>query len=109
MKEEEQTLPHVTITSPHQWNPSVLDSKVDDKWYNRSPPSTEYFDDMPFDAVGRLQDQPGDDDDDSDDDDRNHQAVDRAGIKAHLSNLIYDELQHEFTVCNIEPLRAVQH
>ena len=33
--EEKKTLPQVVLTSPHPWDPTVLDSKVPDSWYSR--------------------------------------------------------------------------
>ncbi len=100
--DEKDTLPKIVLTSPHPWDPSVLDAKVDEEWYKQVPEPSEYLQDMPFDAGGRLHDQPDDDEIDSDHEDRNHQAIDRAGIKALLAELISDEIQQEFTVCNIE-------
>jgi hypothetical protein len=100
--DERSTLPSITLTSPHPWDPSVLDAQIDDKWYRQTTPPSEYAKEIPFDVVGRLHDQPNDDDVLSDQDDRHHQSVDRAGIKALLADLIRDEIQTEFTVCNIE-------
>jgi hypothetical protein len=39
--EEWNTLPRIALTSPHPWTPSVLDSGVDDTWYDKvTEPST---------------------------------------------------------------------
>ena len=100
--EEWKTLPRVTLTSPHIWDPTVLDSKVADSWYDKTTTPAKYLEDLPFDDGGRLRDRPEDEEVVSDDEDRNHQAVDRAGIKAFLHNIIRDEIQDDYTVCNIE-------
>mgnify|MGYP006357956311 FL=1 len=41
--DEWNNLPHVIMTSPNEWNPSVLDSTVDDEWFdtNGEPEDTE--------------------------------------------------------------------
>ena len=93
--------PFPTSPSP-PWDPSILDSQVDDTWYKETPDPSLYSQEMPFDDGGRLRDQPDEEVEDIDEDDRNHQAVDRAGIKTFFADLIRDELQSEFTVCNID-------
>jgi hypothetical protein len=104
--DEWNTLPKIAITSPHPWRPSVLDSRVDDSWYARVPDpdeeEPEHLDDSPFDEMGRLRETPDEIEEESDTEDRNARAIDRNGIKAFFCDLIRDEMQESFTVCNIE-------
>ncbi|MCA1806916.1 MAG: hypothetical protein LC687_03505, partial [Actinobacteria bacterium] len=100
--DEASTLPHITLTSPHPWDPTALDAHVEDDWYHKEPIPSSYSAEMPFDSGGRLHAQPDIDDDESDQEDRHYQAVDRAGIKAFCAHLIRDEIQRKFYVCNIE-------
>jgi hypothetical protein len=97
--DEKDTLPQITLTAPHPWDPTVLDAKVDDNWYKKTVPPSDYNLKMLFDAVGRLHDHPINDDKIlSNQEDRHHQSVDRAGIKALLADLIKDKIQDEFYV-----------
>ena len=101
--EERKTLPKINLTSPYEWNPSVLDSKVNESWYNKpvKPWKNEYSDEIPFDHMGNLKDKPVTTVEDEDDEDKQHQSIDRQGIKAFLCDIIEDELQHDFEMCNI--------
>jgi hypothetical protein len=69
---EKDTLPQITLTSPHPRDPTVLDAKVDDNWYKKTVPPSDYNLEMPFDAMGRLHDHPINDDEEihSDQEDR---------------------------------------
>ncbi|MCA1807650.1 MAG: hypothetical protein LC687_07375, partial [Actinobacteria bacterium] len=99
--EEWKTLPKIVLTSPHHWNPSKLDHKVDETWYSQPVKESEYMDEIPFDEMGNLKDA-REDEIESDDEDRNHQAIDRVGIKAFLHKIVEPEMQAEFYACNIE-------
>jgi hypothetical protein len=55
---KKDTLPQITLTSPHPWDPTVLDAKVDNNWYKKTVPPSDYDLKMPFDAVGRLHNHP---------------------------------------------------
>lgn len=91
--EEFKSLPHIHVTSPHPWDPSILDSEVSSDWYDTQPkPKGGLLDQSPFDVMGRLKRLPEDDEESEDDTDRKHQAVDRLGIRAYLSRIIQDEL-----------------
>lgn len=51
---ELQSLPHIILTSDNEWDPSVLDNKIDDStdtWYNEDD-NIESFTHHPFDAIG---------------------------------------------------------
>ena len=69
---EDKSIPHVHITSPETWDPSVLDSIVEDNWYKQDT-ATEFFVESTLDETGNLK---GDDDDVESEDGNNHQAID---------------------------------
>jgi hypothetical protein len=87
-----QTLPHIVLTSPHDWKPNVLDNVVSDQWYSGSSQAPSFLKDSPFDELGELKQGFMDNLDDDDDGDRRHQAVDRGKITVFLSRIIADEL-----------------
>ena len=100
-EEEGRTLPRVTLTSPMTWDPSVLDGKVDEDWYQKTNEESAYAKEMPFDAEGNLKKTP-EDDDSSDHDDRESKELSREDIRVFYASMVQDELQHSFHVCNIE-------
>ena len=55
-KKELESLPRVPITSDKEWDPSVLDSKVPDDWYKKTPKPSEYLAASIFDVYGNLKD-----------------------------------------------------
>jgi hypothetical protein len=63
---------------------------------------SKYVGESTLDEEGRLITPQDGEDETSDHEDREHKPVDRQGIKAVLTNLIQDEMQENFTVCNIE-------
>lgn len=81
-------LPHVAITSPAEWDPSILDSDVPSQWYRQQPPTSNT---SLLTTNGELRDDPDDSLDESDSD-RRHQSVDRGRILAYLTRLVIDEL-----------------
>jgi hypothetical protein len=87
-----QTLPHIVLTSPHEWKPNALDNVVSDQWYLGSSQTPPFLKDSPFDELGELKQGFMDNLDDDDDEDRRHQAVDRGKITVFLSRIIADEL-----------------
>ena len=52
--EEWNTLPRIALTSPHPWTPSVLDSGVDDTWYDKVTEPSKYMNENTLDEEGRL-------------------------------------------------------
>jgi hypothetical protein len=98
---EEKTLPKVILTSPQPWEPSILDSKVDESWYDKPPAPTPITDGSPFDIIGNLKSADDDVIDEEEEIDPNW-AVDRKTIIVQLANSIKDEIVQDFTVCNIE-------
>lgn len=95
------TLPHVHITSPQEWDPAALDTKVSEEWYNSQQKGTEFLREGILTETGELK---ADLEDDGVEDmsDRNHQAVDRGSIRAYLSDLISDEMGEGFILCEGE-------
>ena len=99
--EEEKTLPQVILTSPHPWDPSILDSKVKESWYSKPPMPTPIADASPFDVLGNLK--PTDDNLDEEPEDLDpNWAVDRKTIIAQLAMSIREEIVQDFKVCNID-------
>lgn len=95
-------LPHVAITSPAEWDPSILDSDVSSQWYRQQPPTPNT---SLLTPNGELRDDPDDSLDESDSD-RRHQSVDRGRILAYLTRLVIDELdENDGYVLNVQTRR----
>jgi hypothetical protein len=94
--DEWNKLPKVTVTSPKEWDPTVLDSGVDENWYKKQPANTEYESSNLFDETMK----PKDDlmDVESDDEDRKYKSIDRVGMRAYFSSLIRGETVDDFLV-----------
>jgi hypothetical protein len=94
--DEWNKLPKVTVTSPKEWDPTVLDSGVDENWCKKQPANTEYESSNLFDETMK----PKDDlmDVESDDEDRKHKSIDRVGMRAYFSSLIRGETVDDFLV-----------
>jgi hypothetical protein len=88
-------LPHEALTSPHEWDPAILDNKVADQWYELNPKDPTFLRDSILDASGNLKPELGDVMEDDGGDDRRHQAVDRGKIQVFLTKLIADELSDD--------------
>ena len=52
--DEWTNLPHVYATSPHPWDPTCIDSIVDDSWYSSQPDTSRYFLESDYDEFGNL-------------------------------------------------------
>ena len=85
--QEWKDLPHVIATSPFEWDPSCLDSSVDEEWFNQDPAPSPYFLQSDYDEFGNLKPGLHSASDDSDGDgDRPVQRSDvRAFATAHVS------------------------
>jgi hypothetical protein len=94
--EEFRDLPHIILTSPHDWNPSIMDDQVDDDWYKTHTTKSKYYEQGIFDGRGGIRNVHDDDDDNTneggDEEDRKYKAIDRAGIHSHFMSLIQDEI-----------------
>jgi hypothetical protein len=95
------SLPHVSITSPASWEPSIMDAKVKDKWYQEQEEVLEGVAASPFDEFGNLKDDPEDDGDENFED-QNHQAIDRGTVRAHFSSLITEEIGGGYIICEAD-------
>jgi hypothetical protein len=73
---EWNTLPRIALTSPHPWTPSVLDSGVDDTWYDKVTEPSMYVNENALDEEGRLITPQGEEDEVSDHEDREDKPVD---------------------------------
>ena len=102
--EEWKTLPKVEITSPFEWDPTVLDCRVSDEWYKERPKIPLHPGESKHDEEGDLvpPDPEEEEDLESDDEDRRLKTLNRGGIKTFLTKLVKDEIVREFTVCNVE-------
>ena len=88
-------LPHEALTSPHDWDPAILDNKVDDSWYGHTTKDPAFLRDSILDVLGDLKDELGDVMEDDGGDDRKHQAVDRGKITVFLTKIIADKLSDD--------------
>ena len=87
---EWQTLPHIMATSPFPWDPSCLDSKIDDEWYNQDPSPSAYFQESNYDAFGDPN--PLSDADSDDPANAQDRPVARSDVHAFATAVISDEL-----------------
>jgi hypothetical protein len=99
--EEKKTLPQVIITSPHPWDPSVLDSKVPESWYSKPTARNPINEASPFDIMGNLKTSDETPEILEEELDPNW-AVDRKTIIVQLAESISNETVNDFKVCNIE-------
>ena len=96
-----KTIPHVYLTSPDEWDPTIVDSDVPDSWFDQQPKDSNVLRQSILSEDGILKD----DMDDSDDeyfDASQHAAIDRKGIMIYLTDLITSELEplyHDTTTC----------
>ena len=90
--EDWEKLPHVALTSPHEWIPASLDNVVTEQWYREEPKDPLLLKDAILNEHGELKNEIADGLDMDDIDDRKHQAVDRGKITAFLTRIISDEL-----------------
>ena len=114
---ELETLPRVTITSDVPWDPRVLNLIPPDKWFSDQPKCLELIEGSTFNEHGghkeSLPSAPEEDTEkvlDAEDtvDDPNHTRgndspleVSRATIKAHLHNLVHDEIVPEYRIFRV--------
>ena len=94
------TLPHVTVTSPKDWNPSSLDSNGSEEWYQQQNQELELLCQGILTELGDLKPdlKDGEDEDQSDQD---YHPVDHEGVKVFLSQLIKDELTEDFLIYEV--------
>lgn len=52
--EEWKTLPQVVLTSPHEWDPSILDCDVKEDWFSKAPEPSGYYQESAYDENGNL-------------------------------------------------------
>ena len=94
--EEWNTLPHVDLTSPHPWDPSCLDSIVDQDWYRLQPDLVAPAPDNPIAVDGELRET--DDTDFLMAEDTPNQPFPRQEVFGVMAHLIHDELIPEYDV-----------
>ena len=95
---EWETLPHVTLTSPEDWDPTVLDSDVPETWYDAQSQPPDSLMEGILTEEGSLKNDETEDDDEYFDAEQ-YFSVDRKGISAYLSSLIPVELCHDYLLC----------
>ena len=91
-------LPHIAITSPAEWDPTVLDASVSPHWYKQQPTDLAPMRNSLLTPAGELKDSLEGSDEDESDSDRRHQAVDRGRINVYLTRLIASELEDFYTL-----------
>ena len=82
-------LPHIYATSPHPWNPRVLDAPVPDDWFASTPVDTRYDLESDYDAFGNPK--PGVFHTDSDDE-TPATAVTRADVRAFATSFVQTDI-----------------
>ena len=94
------TLTHITITSPKDWNPASLDSMISKEWYQKQNQELELLCQGILSKLGDLKPDLKDSEDE-DQTDQDHHPVDHKRVKVFLSQLIKDELTKEFLICEV--------
>ena len=79
----------------------MLNGKVSDDWYKKPVEESQYAKEMPLDAEGNLK-KTAEDDESSDPENEESEKVTRDDVKAFYADMVRDELQVNFHVCNIE-------
>ena len=98
--DEFNELPHVHLTADGEWNPRVVDAKVEKEWYKEQPDHSEYFRTSDYDMHGQKV--PSDDENDGvRDKDKDpmvygRRTVTMAAIRNHFKSLIEDEIDEDF-------------
>jgi hypothetical protein len=102
---EDNSLPKIHLTSLHHWDPSVLDMDVPPEWYQTQVDNNEYFRNSLYDENGEYRDgrnyltPPNDNVGEVEvNKTSTPKAVTSYGIRAHLAEIIKDELDDEFMV-----------
>ena len=98
-KKEYDELPHVVLTSPHDWDPSVLDSAVEEQWYERAPKRMPLFQESTYDEHGNIKEEDGDE---AEMVDANTHEVSRTRVKEYLRQTIDDEVIKEFVAYEVD-------
>ena len=78
------TLSHITVTSPKEWNPTALDSMVPEEWYCKQNEDLELPHQRIVTELGDLKPDL-EDSKDKNQSNRDHHPVDQEGIKVFLS------------------------
>ena len=94
------TLPHITITSPKDWNPTSLDSTISEEWYQKQNQDLELLRQGILTETGDLKPDL-EDDEDEEVPSQGYLPVDHEGIKVFLSQLIKEELTESFIICKV--------
>ena len=96
---EWKELPHVVLTSPRPWDPSALDSTVEESWYNRQDDVEVLTNPLAsFDTVPMEEDE----DELVEEDDRKVRSINRHDVRTYYTDTIQDEIGDGFIVCEME-------
>jgi hypothetical protein len=93
------TLPHITLTAPGEWNPAILDSTISEDWYQKQNKELEFLRQGILTETGDLK--PNLEDDEDDYEEEPSRPTSRNGIKVFLTSLIEDELHEGFIICEV--------
>ena len=93
-----ESLPHVTVTSPIDWDPATLHNNVPESWFDAQSTERDFIRQSIFSKDGRLKEDLEDNDEENFNA-KQHYTVDRKGIMAHLTSLITDKITHEYIMC----------
>ena len=78
------TLPHIPVTSPREWNPTTLDSSVSEEWYWKQNQDLALLCQGILTGSGDVM-LDLEDNEDENQPDRDQQPIDQEGIKVFLS------------------------
>jgi Reverse transcriptase (RNA-dependent DNA polymerase) len=92
------TLPHIILTSPKEWDPSVIDSSVTEQWYVDQKKDLELLRLGILTEDGKLKD---DDTSDEEISEGGVTSATRDTILGYLTDLIQDELHDGYLVCEL--------
>ena len=103
---KDPSIPRIHVTSPHSWDPTVLDSVPASDWYKEQPLDVPLDDDFPLDSDGFLKES---EEDALESDDRKYQSIDRRGIMAVTARMIASELYDSDCESDSESSYVVSH
>ena len=98
MDKDWESLPRVITTSPIDWYPATLDSDVPESWFDAQSTESDLIRHFILSEDGKLKEDP-DGDNEEYFNAKQHNAVDRKSITAHLTSSIADDITQEYVIC----------
>ena len=91
-------LPHISITSPNEWDPTSLDSSISEEWYHNQDYDPCLLQQGILSEIGDLK---PDLEGNEDNEDQIYEHVSQDGIKVFLAKMIESKLSDRFIICEI--------